>query len=536
SVDGNNTTTTGQITIGANSLTNHAVISNDGTSTTANIALLANAFNLVGGTVNAGQAAAVLAPLTPTNSFGIEDASAQTHVTNADIATVNGAAVVFGSPLTGIFTGNMTIGVDHQVQGGNKNLAFLRDPNTATTGTITIGANGLTTTGNVAIGAGGHGSIVSSGGTIAGNLVSLTAAEGIGTSLARVLTSANTLAVSNAGNLGSGAFVTEANDVTLANVSLSAGGITLNTTNTGGTGAYDVKAGDTITVGTGGVNAGLGSTGTTSLETTAGDILIGANVGNLSGATTLISANTITGTGVVSGSAVSLSAAGDIGSTPNPINVDAGTLNFNSPGTVAISEGNDTVLTGLNSAGSLSLTSGGAISEAAGTTVAVTNNASFAAGTNAITLDGTNNFGSLTFHGGAVSIVEADTTQLAGASTASSLSLTSGGEITEGISGTLSVTGNASFSAGAGGITLFNVANGGNNFGSLTFNTTGDVTISETSSTVLSGSNTAGGLTLSSGGSITDNPGTSIVVTGGASLNANGSINLADDALDVLSV
>src|SRR6185369_4152662 len=78
-VDGNVSTVAGQITLTANSLTNNAVISNGGTSPLANIALLANAFDLdnPGAAVNAGLAAAVLAPRTTTNSFGIEDASQQ---------------------------------------------------------------------------------------------------------------------------------------------------------------------------------------------------------------------------------------------------------------------------------------------------------------------------------------------------------------------------------------------------------------------------------------------------------------------------
>src|SRR5262249_62244694 len=99
----------------------------------------------------------------------------------------------------------------------------------------------------------------------------------------------------------------------------------------------------------------------------------------------------------------------------------------------------------------LARASGGAITEARGATLAVTNNASFAAGANAITLTnaGANNFGSLTFTGGPVSITEPSATQLAGANTASSLSLTSGGAITEALGATLAVTNNASFAAGA---------------------------------------------------------------------------------------
>ena len=373
-VDGNVSTTTGGITLTADSLTNNAVISNGGTSALANIALLANEFHLAnpGAAVNAGLAVAVLAPRTPSNSFGIEDASAQTHVTNADIATVSGAAVVFGSPLPGIFTGNMTIGVDNTVAGGNKTLAFLRDPNTITAGTITIGAKGLTTTGNVAIGAGGHGSIVSLGGTIGGNLVSLTATDGIGTSIARVNTSASTLAVQNQGN-GSGAFVQETNDVSLANISQSAAEVTLNTTNNGGTGAYDVVGGRHDHRGHGRGQRDW-QTRTTRLETTAGDITIGTNiVGRLTDATTLISAGNITGTtGVVRGTAVTLDSATGVGTDANNrLNTAATTLaaRTTTSGGVFVNEADgvslNTIAGVANStaaAGEYNLLAGGAIS------------------------------------------------------------------------------------------------------------------------------------------------------------------------------
>jgi hypothetical protein len=227
---------------------------------------------------------------------------------------------------------------------------------------------------------------------------------------------------------------------------------------------------------------------------------------------------------------VSLSAATDIGSTPNPIQVDAGTLNF-SGRAVTIEEANATQLAGTNTADSLSLTSGGDITEAASATLLVANNASFSAGDHAITLTnaGANKFGSLTFSGGAVTIVEADATQLTGANKATDfLSLTSGGPITEAPGATLSVTNNASFSAGANAITLTNL--GANRFGSLTFNTSSAVTINAEGDTVLTGSSTADSLKLASTGSITDVPGISLAVTGNASF-AGSSIKLGSPNL-----
>ena len=558
-VNGNVTTNVGPngaINLTGNSITNHALISNGGGLSSSNIVLNADAFSLanLGASINSGAGATILRPRTVTKSFGIEDAAADVHVSNADIATIQTTDfVLFGSGMPGLFTGNMSMGVDNAVNGGTKNLAFLRD---AVPGTTTIGPNGVSTTGNVIVSAGG-GAIVSQGGTITGNQVELRASTGIGTLLDRVRTAATTLAVQNAGNGGSGAFVSEANAVTLANVNLTIGGTASNAVNTGGGGAYDVIAGGTLSVGTGGVNTA--GTGTTRLETTLGNISIGANsVGNLNAATTLISAGDISGTGgTVSGTDVSLAAIGGIGTLVNPIQVDAGTLNFNAAAAVSISEGNDTVLTGINTAGSLSLASVGSLTDAPNTSLTVAGNASFSG--NSITLGDnagdTTNLGSLTFNSaGAVSIAEDSDTVLSGTNTAGSLTLGSAGSITDAPATSVTVTGSANFSGtsilladNAGDVLsvgdnasfsadVLTVGTAGTaNFGTLTFNSPGLVSINEASDTVLSGTSTANGLMLISAGAITDAAGTSLAVTNDATLIGS-SISLADNAGDVLSV
>ena len=82
--------------------------------------------------------------------------------------------MVFGSGTGTIFTGNMTIGQNAQVEGGGKNLAFFSSLTPG--GTITIGSQGVTTTGDVIVGAGG-GAIVSNGGTVTGDEVQLRASR-----------------------------------------------------------------------------------------------------------------------------------------------------------------------------------------------------------------------------------------------------------------------------------------------------------------------------------------------------------------------
>ena len=233
---------TGPITLTANSLTNAGVISNGGGASTANMTLNANAFSLAGGTIDAGSAAVLIRPRTGTNSFGIESASATT-ITNADIASINTSNfVVFGSGTDTIFTGNMTIGANAQVDGGSKNLAFLRS--TIPGGTTTIGAHGVSSSGDLNISAGG-GALLSNGGTVAGNQVQLRGTQGIGTSGARVQTAANALTVGTSG----GAFVAEADDVTLRTIATNVGGNTaLNITNTTTGGVLDLTVGGALNV------------------------------------------------------------------------------------------------------------------------------------------------------------------------------------------------------------------------------------------------------------------------------------------------
>src|SRR4029077_5215815 len=100
-------------------------------------------------------------------SMGIE-AAGDVTLTNADIATIsttNFLGFGAGSGAPGAFTGGMAIGVNNTVNGGTKNLAFLRDP--AAVATTTIGAQGVTTSGGVVISS-GAGTIVGQGGNYHG--------------------------------------------------------------------------------------------------------------------------------------------------------------------------------------------------------------------------------------------------------------------------------------------------------------------------------------------------------------------------------
>jgi filamentous hemagglutinin family protein len=390
SIDGQITTNVGPngvINITSNSITNHAAISNGGGASSSNIILAADALSLAGGTINSGSGATILRPRTPSKSMGIE-AAGDVTLTNADIASITTSNFLIfgsGSGALGAFTGDMAIGVNNTVNGGGKNLSFLRDPTTVAT--TTIGGQGVTTTGNVIISA-GAGNILSQGGTISGNQIELRAGTGIGTALNRVQTSANTLAVQNQSG---GAFVTEANAVTLADVNQVAGGTPSNATNTGGTGAYDVVAGGTITVGTGGVNTT--GTGSTRLETTIGNISIGNNnVGHLGSATTLVSAGNITGGGgVVSGSDVVLDSATGVGTALARINTAATTLAARSTvsGGVFVAEADAVTLATIGGVEN-SAAAGAAYNVRAGGTISVGTGGVNTVGTGSTALDAVN--------------------------------------------------------------------------------------------------------------------------------------------------
>ncbi|MEQ9461396.1 MAG: filamentous hemagglutinin N-terminal domain-containing protein [Phycisphaeraceae bacterium] len=262
----------------------------------------------------------------------------------------------------------------------------------------------------------------------------------------------------------------------------------------------------------------------------------GAVVVNESDATAIAGSNTANSLDVNSSGALTDAGGSDItvvgladfaGTTITLNDTNAfGTLTFNSAGAVVISETDATNLAGTSTALNLDLNSGGALT-GTGATLTVTNLADFAdTGGAGITLDGTNAFGTLTFNStGAVVVNETDATSLESANTALSLDLNSGGAVSV-IGATLSVTNLADFAdTGGAGITI----SGASDFGTLTFNSTGAVVITETDATDLAGTSTAGSLDLNSGGALTGT-GATLTVTnladfadaGGAGITLDG--------------
>lgn len=331
--------------------------------------------------------------------------------------------------------------------------------------------------------------------------------------------------------------------------------------------------------------AGVSNAQSLSLNS-GGDITdaAGANV-SVTADGTFVSGGTITlgdnATDVLSvGMAASFTAVGRINLGP------AGTSNFGSlslaGSTATVQEDSDTVLHNVNVA-NLSLTSAGSITDGPSASIVATVGATFNAATGITLSDGAldvltvgadavfssplaaiavgpagaANFGRLRLVGADVTIQEDSATVLFGASTASSLGLTSAGAITDAAGASVAVTGNATLTAG-GAITLADTAadtlsvgglaafaapgfdinlgpTGTVNFGQLRFQGA-NVTIQEDSETELAGASTAAGLALNSAGSITDAAGANLSVSGVATFTSGASITLADNAADVLSV
>lgn len=254
-------------------------------------------------------------------------------------------------------------------------------------------------------------------------------------------------------------------------------------------------------------------------------------------------------------------------------NANFGSLRFNSTGAVNIQEASATHLAGISTANSLVLQSQGNITDAADAKLDITTTATFTTANLIVLADGAGNellvggkatfdgtlginvgaagkaeFGSLNFTSvQTVAITEADATHLVGANTANTLTLTSGGDLTDAAGASLNVTLNATLSS-TGSILLADtnevlVVGGHAHFqgtvgvdvgsgtavslGSLQFNSTGAVTVTESADILLAKSSTAGSLELNANGDITDAAGTSVAVSGDANLIASDAITLA---------
>lgn len=540
------------------------------------------------------------------NNFGTVVVTTANNVTLRDTNSIDLGASTISGTLSVTASGTITDSGNVSVTG---NATFAAGAGAITLGsggeTTNYGSLTFTTTGAVTI---QEDSQTDLSGTLTANSLTLTSSAAIvdapGTSLTVTngasLTGTSIILANNGGDVlsvgGTANFNGGAGDITIAGAgTVNLGNLTFNTTG----GAVSVTE-DSATVLTGTSTADsltLVSTGSitdavgTSITVDAGAAsLTGTSISLADDGTDVLS---VSGTGSFNGGAgaVTIAAAGT---------VTFGSLTFNTTGgAVSITEDDSTLLTGSSTGDSLTLVSAAGVTDANGTsvvidngtasitgtsislsdnggdTLSVTGTASFNGGAGAITIAaaGAVNFTSLTFNttGGAVSITEDSGTQLTGTSTGDTLTLVSSGAITDAgstsvtidngaasFTGTsisladsagdvLSVSGTATFSGGAGAITV--AATGTVNFGSLVFNSSASaVSITEDSAMTVSGASTAGaGLTLVSTDDVTLNAtvgvtgATSITAgttTGGIDVNAKltGSTTILLDAADEITI
>ena len=462
-----------------------------------------------------------------------------------------GEATNFGSLSFVASSGNVTVQEDSDtVITGANSLAGGGDLSLRSDGSLTDAAGATVSVGGnasfeaTAITLGDDGATANFGTLTVTSTGAVTISEGSDTEFSGT-TTADSLTLISAGDISDGA----AGDITV----------------TGHASFTADNASDTASIAIGDTLGNTANFGSLTIVSDADATINEASSTELTGTNSVGGSLTLSSNGSITDSAGSLFVAGstslDTGATPAEITLDDTTNDFG--GSVTVVAGSTVTLVDANAieiaaaaaSDTLSVTATGAITDSG--SISVTNNASFTGAS--ITLGDaaaeTSNFGSLTFNSanGAVAVSEDSATELTGTSTADSLTLISAGSITDAgstsvtidngdasITGssisltdnaadTLSVSGTASFDAGAGAITIADA--GTANFGSLTFQTTdGAIDITEDSATDLSGTNTGDSLTLVSAGSITDASGTSVTIDNGNASITGSSVSLADNA------
>ena len=221
---------------------------------------------------------------------------------------------------------------------------------------------------------------------------------------------------------------------------------------------------------------GITTTGNNVTLRTGGTLDINQAVALAAGNLTLNAGGAVNQTAAISGAGLELLGTGPY-NLAGVVTNNFTTLAANTTGNITYRDSAALALgtvntNGLSTTGDVLITTGGNLTDDNGTTIAVTGSATLNAGANNITLGDnagdTTNFGSLIITGGAVTIIEDSASVLASVN-AASLAITSFGAITG--TGTLTVTGAASFITRADGGANITLNDPGNTFGSLTLRT-----------------------------------------------------------------
>ena len=464
------------------------------------------------------------ASLNITAASGIGSANAvETIVSNLDITNSTGNVLFEDTKATGIaFSGS-----------GGTGLVAL----TETAGAITI--DDALSGGSLVLNAAGQITDGATGTLTIDGTTSLTAGAG------------NDIILDNANDFGGDVTVVSGKDVTLNDISdLQFGGTSVIS------GHLVATTDGTITDG---ASATLAVSGTTSLAAGSANDITLDNANNFVGDVTIVSGKDVTlndindlqfgGTSVISqalvvttsgtitdGGAGTLAVTGTTSLTAGSTNNITLDNSNNFVGDVTIVSGNHVTLNDVNAlqfggtsvvGGDLVATTVGTITDGASGTLAITGTTSLTAGaTHDITLDNANDFaGDITVVSGKdVTLNDINAVQFAGLSTISNnLLVSASGIITDGTDGDLAITGHADFTGSA--ITLGDDAGNATNFGSLTFNSAGAVSVTEDSATELVNANTGNSLTLTSFGDVTLTGTTTVDATTAAFTSNTGSID-----------
>jgi filamentous hemagglutinin family protein len=494
--NGNVIASSGDITLqGVSSSTNGVDVSSSQVeSTSGNVSLFADTVSLFAANQIVAGNVLTIAPTT---------ASREIHVGTAG----NGGVLALGAALPRLFASNVVIGGASQT-GNIKVAGASAFSNMGSGGTLTLQTSGsaninnsLSTAGNVALIAGNGIAFTQSGVTAitagGGKTVTLTAANGPITS-----TSANT-------DVSGGVLVASSNggmliDATVANVSLTntVSGHVVFTNSTGVnidavsqpvgnlsiTAAGAITQTGTITANASGATANFQAGANDITLTNAGNdfntvVFAGGNVqlrdtnalavggSSAAGNLAVTAGGTISQTGAITANTAGTTANFQAGASDVMLS-DAGN-DFNTVvfagGNVVLRDANALIVGASSVAGLLDVTAAGAITQ----TGAITANASgatanFQAGANDITLTHPgNDFNTVVFTGGNVSLRDVDALILGTSSAAGNLSVTTEGALTQ--TGAVSAPGTATFNTGTGAITLGNTSN---DFGTLVLSTT----------------------------------------------------------------
>lgn len=458
-----------------------------------------------------------------TTTGAITDSGA-VSVTGTTTLAAGAANDITLNTATNSFGGNVTITTGDDVTLVDSDGLGLGISGTAISGNLNLTANGDVTNNGVALSVGTADTsiTVAAAGDI--SLTNLTLPDAAGVEITLTLSGVNATitpaaapaterdAILSTTNLSGTFSLSNVNDVTDSGKLTIAGTVMIDSTN---------DAADVITLNS------VGNTfGTLNLD--AFDITVveaaATNLGTVGadGALSITSSGDVTDTGtvtVVGTTTVNANGGNDI-TLDSAANSFGGSLTLNA-NDITIRDAGTSVLALVSATGAFSLTTTGAVSQTGNVSVGGLATISTSS---TIDLDGaaqTINFGSLSLTGTDVDINEDSATNLASVS-ASTLDVISAGAVTD--SGTLTVSGAVSVTAGTGTLDAITLNDPSSTFGDLTLDG-GSITIVENAPTQFDDVDAAGSLSVTSAGAITQDTG-ELTVAGLATLVAyNGASN-----------